>query len=62
MTIKFTSKSKKPYLKFNHTKYYGFLISKLPNKFASITAEEPINEWFNYSGYTFIHQSYIKTL
>ena len=60
MTIKFTSKTKKPYIKFNHAKYFGFKISKLPKAFAEVTSEEPINEWFNYSGYTFIHQSYIK--
>lgn len=62
MTIKFTSKSKKPYIKFNHSKYFGFKISKLPKAFAEITSEEPINEWFNYKGFTFIHQSYIKTV
>jgi len=60
MTIKFTSKSKKPYLKFNHTKYFGFKLSSLPRSFAEVTSEEPITQWFNYSGYTFIHQSYIK--
>ena len=62
MTIKFTSKSKKPYIKFNHSKYLGFKISKLPKAFAEITSEEPITQWFNYKGYTFIHQSYIKTV
>ena len=62
MPIKFTSKSKKPYLKFNHSKYYGFKISKLPSKFASVTSEEPIKQWFNFQGYTFIHQSYFKTV
>jgi hypothetical protein len=43
MTIKFTSKSKKPYLKFNHTKYFGFKLSSLPRSFAEVTSEEPIN-------------------
>ena len=62
MKIKFTSKSKKPYIKFNHSKYFGFKIASLPRAFAEVTSEEPINEWFNYAGYTFIHQSYIKTV
>lgn len=56
LKIKFSSKSKRPVIKHNHLKYYGFEISKLPNRFCSVESEQPIRHWFNYKGFTFIQE------
>ena len=46
-------------LLMNKVLYTGFLIGKLPNKFAYIYSEEKDNEghtqWFNFKGLTYIH-------
>lgn len=57
LKIKFTSKSKKPYLRINNQKFIGFKISKLPKPFAEPGHKQEITRWFNYQGFTFIAQS-----
>ena len=57
LKIKFTSKSKKPYLRVNNQKFIGFKVSKLPKAFAEVGHKQEITRWFNYQGYTFIAKS-----
>tara|TARA_Y100001968_G_scaffold313770_1_gene338335 strand:- start:2180 stop:2389 length:210 start_codon:yes stop_codon:yes gene_type:complete len=38
-------------------KYFGFKIAKMPNRFASIIHSQPITDWFNHKGYTFIKET-----
>lgn len=56
--IKYSSTTKKPYTIIKNKKYFGFHIHKLPNRFASVKSEEPIQDWFNYKGFTFINQEH----
>jgi hypothetical protein len=56
LTIYRSSTTKRPYIWFNHTKWFGFKIGEMPKKFNSIKHERPINSWFNYRGYTFLSQ------
>lgn len=58
MTIKRTSVTNKPYTVIKNKKYYGFQLHKLPKKFASTNAKEPIKDWFNFRGFTFISRDY----
>lgn len=64
--IKRSSKSKRPIIQFERNgfpkKYYGFKLSKLPNRFASIEHKEPIKQWFNLAGFTFIEEECFRDL
>ena len=59
MTIKLTANKKNKYIKFNHTRFFAFKVSELPKNFAEVTSEEPIKQWFNYNGFTFINEAYL---
>jgi len=54
MTIKHSSTTNKPYLIIKNKKYFGFALHKVPKRFASTDAKQPIRDWFNFGGYTFI--------
>lgn len=59
-TIQFIKRGKhKGKVKLNNILYTGFLIGKLPRKFAFIYDENEekfgYNLWFNYKGLTYIH-------
>ena len=54
MKVRFSSNSKRPYVKVNNTKYYGFKIELMPNRFANERSKTPIVSWFNYKGFTFL--------
>ena len=56
MIIKKSSKSKKPFIKFNHTRHFGFQIGKLPKRLCDVESKNPIHSWFNYKGFTFISE------
>lgn len=56
LTILKSSTSKRPYIWFNHNKWFGFKIGEMPKKFNSIKHEKPINNWFNHRGYTFVNE------
>jgi len=56
MTIKVTKFSKRPVVKFNHQHFIGFKIGNLPLNFATHSKREPITEWFNAKGYTWISE------
>lgn len=58
LTIKRNNK-KQPIIKFNHQKFVGFKLTDLPKRFASIESEEPIQNWFNHKGFTFINADLI---
>lgn len=61
--IKKSSKnSKKSFIKFNNKIYRGFKLSELPNKFAHLQNEYPINSWFNYKGLTFISEDCFQSM
>ena len=57
LKIKFTSKSKKPYVRLNNQKFIGFKIAKMPKAFAEAGHKQEITRWFNHKGFTFIAQS-----
>jgi hypothetical protein len=57
MQFKKSSKSKRPIIIHNDKKFFGFKISKIPNRFGSIEHSEPIKNWFNLAGFTFIEES-----
>ena len=54
MKVRFSSTSKRPYVKLNNTKYFGFRIDLVPGRFANDRAKTPIVSWFNYKGFTFL--------
>jgi len=56
MTIKVTKFSKRPQVKFNHTRFIGFKIGSLPLNFAIHDKRKPITSWFNKGGYTWISE------
>jgi hypothetical protein len=56
MTIKVTKFSKRPQVKFNHTRFIGFKIGNLPPNFAIHNKRKPITAWFNRGGYTWISE------
>ena len=56
MTIKVTKFSKRPQVKFNHTRFIGFKIGSLPPNFAIHNKRKPITSWFNKGGYTWISE------
>ena len=58
--IKRSSVSKKPYIKHNHTVYFGFKIGNLPNRFQNLSSQVNITSWFNHRGFTFIDREYFK--
>lgn len=62
MQFKKSSKSKRPIIIHNHKKFFGFKLSKLPNRFASIEHKEPIKQWFNLAGFTFIEEECFRDL
>ena len=63
MIIKKSSKSKKPFIKFNHTRHFGFQIGKLPKRLCDVESNNPIHSWFNYKGLTFIsEQNFINPI
>lgn len=56
MRVKFSSTSKRPYVKLNNTKYYGFKLELMPNRFANTRSRTPIVSWFNHKGFTFMSE------
>ena len=56
MRVKYSATTNRPRLIIKGEKHFGFKIAKLPYKFASIIHEQPIKEWFNHKGYTFINE------
>jgi|9_EtaG_2_1085328.scaffolds.fasta_scaffold14641_6 hypothetical protein len=58
--IKRSSVSKKPYIKHNHTVYFGFKIGSLPKRFNNLASRVNITSWFNHSGFTFIDREYFR--
>lgn len=56
MTIKVTKYSKRPRVKFNHTRFIGFRVGEMPPNFAIHNKRKPITEWFNAKGYTWISE------
>jgi len=61
-TIKFLKdkKNQAPMARLNSLDYKGYLIGKLPNKFAFIYSEEQdkegITHWFNHKGLTYVEK------
>lgn len=56
MKIRFSSVTKRPYIKINNTRHYGFRIDLLPKRFAEVKSREPITSWFNHKGFTFMSE------
>ena len=62
LKIKISSKNKnKQYIKFNNKIYRGFKIHELPKKFVTLDHENPIKNWFNYKGFTFINEDQLQS-
>ena len=55
--IKYTTYKQIPYIKFKHNRFFGFKIHKLPRRFNNNSVDNPIKNWFNLKGFTFIHES-----
>ena len=55
--IKYTTYKQIPYIKFKHNIFFGFKIHKLPRRFNNNSVDNPIKNWFNLKGFTFIHES-----
>lgn len=61
--IKTSSKnSKKQFIKLNNKIYRGFKLEEIPNKFAHLKHEFPINSWFNHKGLTFISEDCFQSM
>ena len=60
--IKTSSKNKdKQFVRINNKVYRGFKIHELPNKFVTLDHENPIKNWFNYKGFTFINENELQS-
>ncbi len=60
--IRISSKNKKKqFVKINNKVYRGFKIHELPNKFVTLDHENPIRNWFNYKGFTFINEDELQS-
>ena len=60
--IRISSKNKeKQFVRINNKVYRGFRIHELPNKFVTLDHENPIKNWFNYKGFTFINEDQLQS-
>lgn len=56
LQFKLTSNKKNKYVRINNQRWFAFKVGSLPDAFAEVTSEEPINHWLNYRGYTLISE------
>lgn len=60
--VRISSKNKnKQYVKIGNKIFRGFKIHELPNKFVTLDHENPIKNWFNYKGFTFINEDELQS-